>query len=39
MNFKLSNKSKFNRDTEAGGVDQRLAEISDLAITISHPSP
>jgi len=32
--FKLSNKSKFNRDTLAGGVSPRLSEISDLAITI-----
>lgn len=32
--FKLSRKSKHNRDTVDGGVDTRLAEISDLAITI-----
>lgn len=34
-NFKLSANSKKNRDTVSGGVDPRLAEISNLAITIS----
>ncbi len=32
--FKLSRKSKHNRDVVGGGVDSKLAEISDLAITI-----
>ena len=33
-NFKLSNSSLRNRDEVNGGIDPRLAEISDLAITI-----
>jgi len=32
--FKLSKRSKANRDEKNGGVDSRLSEISDLAITI-----
>ena len=34
-NFKLSTRSKNNRDVINGGVDPRLIEVSDLAITIS----